>query len=301
MGHTLRVFQVDAFTSEPFTGNPAGVVLDAQGLSPARMQAIARELGQGDTAFVLPPADDTHDVLMRFFTPRVEAGFVGHATLAAHAVLAALGLPERPRQMQRTGLVTVERHARPDGPRFAFCQPPPPLHDGAAPAWLDDALGALGLAHDELDPRLPPLVAGAASTRALIALRDPQRLPSLQPDLARLAALSTAGAPPGFFAYVVSGAGPSLHTAARMYCPALGIPEDPVSGNAHAMLAHRLCVAGLVDGSVPLARFSGEQGRPMGRPGQVDVEVENAGGRPQRIRIAGAATIVWEARLTLSG
>ena len=300
MSRTLRVFQVDAFTREPFTGNPAGVVLDAKGLLPAQMQAIARELGQGDTAFVLPPTDDTHDLLLRFFTPRAEAGFVGHATLAAHAVLASLGLPEQPRQMQRTGLVDIERHAGSDGPRFAFCQPPPPLQDAAGMAWMADALGALGLAQEELDPRLPPVLAGSASTRALIALRDPQRLAGLQPDLARLATLSARGAPPGFFTYAVAGAGPSLRSVARMYCPALGIPEDPVSGNAHAMLAHRLGVAGLLDCSAPLARFTGEQGRPMGRPGQVDVEVENAGGQPQRIRIAGAATIVWEARLALS-
>jgi PhzF family phenazine biosynthesis protein len=86
-----------------------------------------------------------------------------------------------------------------------------------------------------------------------------------------------------------------------MHCPALGIPEDPVSGNAHAMLAHRLSVAGLLDANAPCVRFAGEQGGPMGRPGFVHVEVENADGRPQRIRIAGAATIVWEARLRLPG
>jgi PhzF family phenazine biosynthesis protein len=145
MSRNLRVFQVDAFTRDRFTGNPAGVVLDAQGLEPAMMQAIARELGQGDTAFVLPPADGSHDLQVRFFTPRTEAGFVGHATLAAHAVLAALGLPEQPRQQQRTGLVTVERHDTEDGQRFAFCQAPPPLQLTPGPPRLDEALDALGI------------------------------------------------------------------------------------------------------------------------------------------------------------
>ena len=301
MGRTLRIFQVDAFTREPFTGNPAGVVLDAEGLDAAQMQAIARELGQGDTAFVLPPTDSSHDILLRFFTPRMEAGFVGHATLAAHAVLASLGLPEQPRQMQRSGPVTVERQSSADGQRFAFCQPPPPLQGAPETAVLAEALDALGLAPDDLDPRLPPVVAGSASTRLLVALRDPERLPGLQPDLARLAALSARGAPPGFFTYAITCMGTALHSFARMYCPALGIPEDPVSGNAHAMLAHRLCDAGLIDCSVPHARFGGEQGRPMGRPGHVQVEVENSGGKPQRIRIAGAATIIWEAQLRLPG
>ena len=95
MASRVRVFQVDAFTAQRFSGNPAGVVLDADALSGAQMQALARELNNGDSAFVLHPDDTDHDLRLRFFTPRREAAFVGHATLAAHAVLACLGLPPR--------------------------------------------------------------------------------------------------------------------------------------------------------------------------------------------------------------
>ena len=95
----VKVFQVDAFTDTPFTGNPAGVVLQAEQLSEAEMQGIARELNNGDTAFVLPPASEAEDLHVRFFTPRKEAPFVGHATLAVHAVLNAL----EPRPLRRQG------------------------------------------------------------------------------------------------------------------------------------------------------------------------------------------------------
>src|SRR4051794_19894707 len=87
MTRKIQVHQVDAFTRGPFTGNPAGVVLNADQLDDAEMLAIARELNNADTAFVLSRDGDDHDMRARFFTPRMEAGFVGHATVAAHYVL----------------------------------------------------------------------------------------------------------------------------------------------------------------------------------------------------------------------
>src|SRR5277367_1393033 len=104
MNRTIRLFQVDAFTTQPLCGNPAGVVLDADELSSEQKQAIARELNTSDTAFVLRPDGPDHDVRVRFFTPRKESGFVGHATVAVHTVLASLGRPAAPRQKQPSGI-----------------------------------------------------------------------------------------------------------------------------------------------------------------------------------------------------
>jgi PhzF family phenazine biosynthesis protein len=84
MTRKIQVHQVDAFTRDRFTGNPAGVVLNADGLSEAQMLAIARELNNADTAFILAPDNSEYGVRARFFTPRTEVGFVGHATVAAH-------------------------------------------------------------------------------------------------------------------------------------------------------------------------------------------------------------------------
>src|ERR1700690_1442897 len=107
---SVRVFQVDAFTSRRFSGNPAGVVLDADALSEAEMRAIAREINAGDTAFVLKPDAPDHELRLRFFTPRGEVGFVGPATLAAHAVLATLPgpVPAGRRQRSAGALVDVD-------------------------------------------------------------------------------------------------------------------------------------------------------------------------------------------------
>src|SRR5215510_3587638 len=113
MSRRIRIFQVDAFTTERFTGNPAGVVLDADSLTDAEMLAIARELNNADTAFVLKPDGTDHELRVRFFTPRTEANFVGHATVATHFVLSregshSLGTSGRVRQRQKSGIVDIE-------------------------------------------------------------------------------------------------------------------------------------------------------------------------------------------------
>ena len=118
MTHKIQVHQVDAFTVERFTGNPAGVVLNADGLSDAQMLAIARELNNADTAFIFAPDGEGHDLRARFFTPRTEAGFVGHATVAAHYVLSRR--PDAPRQLRqksKAGIVDVEIRGGGDGPQ----------------------------------------------------------------------------------------------------------------------------------------------------------------------------------------
>jgi len=83
-----NVYQIDAFTKDLFKGNPAGVVSNADGLTESEMQAIARELNNAETAFILSPTASDHDVWIRFFTPTTEVPSCGHATIAAHYVRA---------------------------------------------------------------------------------------------------------------------------------------------------------------------------------------------------------------------
>lgn len=85
---TLKVCQVDSFTTEKFKGNPAGVVLNADGLSDQEMQHIARELNNSETAFIFSPDGNDHEIKIRFFTPKTEVPVCGHATIAAHYVRA---------------------------------------------------------------------------------------------------------------------------------------------------------------------------------------------------------------------
>jgi len=291
----LRIFQVDAFTERPLTGNPAAVVLDADGLGEQQLRAVARELNAGDTAFVLSPDAADHDLRVRFLTRQGEAAFVGHATLAVHAALAAIGSEPRPRQKQRSGIVQVQLLDSGPPARIAVQQPAPRLLAAPDPAALAAALEALGLARSELDPRCPPWLAGSSSTRLLIGVNQGEALATLQPDLGRLAQLSASLGAAGFFLFSLRPSVAGVQTEARMFCPALGIPEDPVSGNAHALLAVYLRTHGLLAG----AGFVGAQGHHMHRPGRVEIRLHDADGALRAVSIVGQAALAFAATLTV--
>jgi PhzF family phenazine biosynthesis protein len=301
MSGSVRVFQVDAFTSRRFGGNPAGVVLDADALSEGEMRAIARELNAGDTAFVLASDAPDHDLRLRFFSPRAEAAFVGHATLAAHAVLASLPgpAPQRRRQRSMGGVVEIDViHSSP--PRIAIHQPAPrPAHALGAQA-LDAILPALGLRREQLCERCPPMIAGERSARVLLGVADAAVLEGALPDAPRLTALSAQLGAPGYFLFTLSPSRPGVFSEARMFCPALGIPEDPVSGNAHALLGAYLLEHGLLasgdgdgDGAEEVIEFTGAQGDFMERPGRVTVALSLQDRVLRTVSIIGEAAIVF--------
>lgn len=300
MNPTLRLFQVDAFTTQTLCGNPAGVVLDADGLSSQQMQAIARELNTSDTAFVLRPEGPDHDLRVRFFTPRKESGFVAHATIAMHTVLAALGRPAARRQQQNTGVVEIA--VVPGSPPLVkIMQPPAPLRAAPEAKLMHAILAAFGLDGGALDPSCPPMIAGTASTRLLLGLQSSALLAHVQPDLRRLEELSAPSGASGYFLYTRQSKIDGCQTEARMFCPALGISEDPVSGNAHGMLGVYLVKQQLLKAEAGHARFTGAQGHHLKRPGRVHIEVSVPAGEAVAVTIAGQAAIVFEAALTLTG
>jgi PhzF family phenazine biosynthesis protein len=297
----VRLFHVDAFTAERFSGNPATVVLGAEALDEATLGALARELGHGDSVFALPADAPDHDLRARFFTPRGESAFIGHATLALHAALQRLdpaGGERTRRQQQKSGIVTVTTTAAADGrTRYAIRLAPAPLG-----ALLDDkalapVLGALGLDAADLDPRCPAQVAGSGSTRLLIGLRSGARLATLRPDDAALARLSDALGIAGYFPFSLAPAVGNCTTEARMFCPAIGIAEDPVSGNAHGMLGVYLVAHGLLAARDGRATYTGRQGHHMGRGGCVEVAMDVVDGAVCAVTLGGEAVVVCEGRL----
>src|SRR6201998_3796019 len=193
MTRKIQVHQVDAFTREPFTGNPTGVVLNADSLSEAQMLAIARELNNAETAFILAPDGTDHTVRARFFTPRAEAGFVGHATVAAQYVLSRRSdAPRWQRQKSKAGIVDIEVRGTDPERRIAIRPRPPTigreLNDRERLAVLD----ALALASESLDTRIPLRIAAAGAARLVIGVRGPQPPEQLSPPLTQPAKPETA-------------------------------------------------------------------------------------------------------------
>jgi PhzF family phenazine biosynthesis protein len=288
MTRQLTVFQVDAFTTRQFTGNPAGVVLDADGLDDETMLAIARELNNADTAFVSAPSGADHDLHVRFFTPRTEASFVGHATLAVHTVLAAREGRRVRRQKGRSGIVEVHPHGE---SAHEIRLPRAPMGRRLEGSELRDVCSALGIHGSDLDSRCPAQIVGAASTRLLLGIVDGAKLKPLSPDSARLTALSAWIGAAGYFVFSLRPTIADCDVESRMFCPSLGIPEDPVSGNAHGMLATYLESYGLLPGPV----LRGAQGHHLGRPGRVQVELLASG----QAALRGESRMVFETSIEL--
>jgi PhzF family phenazine biosynthesis protein len=296
-----RLFLVNAFTRERFCGNPCAVVLDAEVLEPEEMRRIARELAGTEVAFVLPPDSPDYDVEVRFFSPRREVAFVGHATVAAHYVRAmANGVPKgKVRQKTPSGIVEIEISGTAPNLRVSVDQSPATFGPVVPDERIGPVLDALGISSASLHPSCPVQAMSKANSRLLVGLQSPDTLASLQPNMDRLVHLTPHVGADGFFVFApVPGTTP-FTIESRMFCPKIGVPEDPVSGNAHGMLGVYLLHNGLLQADNGSVSFVGHQGKYVERPGQVDVTVLASGKRATSVRVTGDAVIVYEASIPL--
>ena len=299
----MRIFQVDAFTATRFTGNPTVVVLDADGQKEATLPAVAREFSHAEVAFVFAANAADHDVRLRFFNARKEAPFVGHATVGAHAVLLALGRRTVGVCRQHCGIgiidVSAQVESRASGVEsvIEFRQTAPELDPPLPFKTTLRVAEALKLPATHLHDVMPARIARKGSSRLLVPIADHRHLEQLAPNFDTLVSLGGELGTEGFFLFAVNRDSDEIWTESRMFCPALGIPEDPVSGNAHAMLAAYLWDLGQF--GKKSTTFIGRQGYQMKRPGQVRVRLEIDKGSLVAAHIAGTATIISEGTLAL--
>ena len=288
------IYQVDAFTRQAFTGNPAGVAPDARGLSASSMQCMAREMNKSETAFVFPSDDPDGDVEVRFFTPTSEVPICGHATIATHYVLAEEGLPLGTRR-QRTaaGTLLVESEIFNGAVRIWMHQQPaqfsPPLEGGP----LDALTEALGLASGDLDDRCPVQIVSTGHSKVIIPVKKRSSIANLSPDMNALTRLSVKIGCNGYYVWTTDSPDFGNLSHGRMFAPIIGISEDPVTGNASGCLGAYLVHHDLLSvNEVGIASFYAGQGLVVGRPGRVLVEATRASSNGTiAIRIAGEAVI----------
>jgi PhzF family phenazine biosynthesis protein len=207
------IFQVDAFTTRRFAGNPAAVMPLAGFPEDAVLQALAAENNLPETAFLVPEGGDYR---LRWFTPTTEVPLCGHATLASAAVVMERLEPGRRRVVfhSASGPLTVTRTAA--GYRMDF--PARPSQPVPAPSGLADAL------------KVVPIEVWADPFNYLALLESAPAVRELAPDLAAIARLDCQGV-------VVTAPGDGVYDfVSRYFAPAKGIPEDPVTGGAHCAL-----------------------------------------------------------------
>lgn len=308
MTKTYRVYQIDSFTTERFRGNPAGVVSNADGLEEAQMQAIAREMNDSETAFVFskfeePREQRGYDVRVRFFTPSCEVPICGHATVAAHYVLATeRHAPAHSHVVQRTGagILPVDVDLVGGGYRITMTQGRPEVGDELPSEICSRITEALGLSAADLRDDCPMAIASTGHSKVMVGIRSRAKLDSLKPDLAALAGISDDIGCNGYYPFTLSPEeSPMVH--GRMFAPAIGIVEDPVTGNANGPLGAYLVRYGIVPG-IPrdgTLSFYIAQGEAIGRAGTMEVIVDVRGGTPKTVRIVGDATLAFATTMEL--
>ncbi len=218
----LPFTQVDAFADGPFTGNPAAVMFLDRWLDDRVLQGIAADNNLSETAFLVPVDDGAAEFELRWFTPLLEVALCGHATLASgHVVLDAVAdLPAVRFRTRQAGILTVRR----EGERLAMDLPAWPANQlvtGERAARIAAALGAR------------PAEIRARGEDYLVAVFDlPEEVRALDPDYRAILALA-----PGVDLMLIATApGEATDVVSRVFVPACGVDEDPVTGSAHAVI-----------------------------------------------------------------
>lgn len=213
----VPIFQVDAFTSTAFGGNPAAICPLEDFLTDSVMQSIARENNLSETAFIVPVGDDKTRFHLRWFTPTLEVDLCGHATLGAAYVVLTHLFPDADEVAfeTRSGLLTVTR----DNDCYAMTLPNLTPEAVDAPDGLAEAMGAV------------PSEVLHRGRDFLIVYDDPDVVKGLNPDMRALTTFD----PFGFIATAPATDG--VDFISRCFFPNHGIAEDPVTGSAHCLSA----------------------------------------------------------------
>ena len=208
----MKIYQVDAFTENVFSGNPAAIVPLDEWLDPHILQEIAVENNLSETAFFVKNEDNSYRI--RWFTPETEVDLCGHATLAsAHVLYEFLNFDgEKVVFESNSGQLSVQKENNLYWMDFPS-NPPKPV---PVPKLLPEAIGAI------------PIYTGI-NTDLLVLLQDEETVRSVRPDLLILKKMEVRGT-------IITAPGKDVDFVSRFFAPAVGVPEDPVTGSAHTVL-----------------------------------------------------------------
>lgn len=258
-----------AFTTNPAHGNPAGVWIGEALPSSEEMQRIAADVGFSETAFISPARGSRRTV--RYYSPKAEVTFCGHATIASGVVLGEMDGEGAYRFDISVGTVPVDVRRRGDRIEAALTSVPT-KHEPVSDALLDESLEILGWSRDDLESAIPPVRAWAGAWHLVLAARRSSRLDRLDYDFDRLAPLMRKEELTTF-QLVWRAEDGTFHS--RNPFAFGGVYEDPATGAAAAALGGYLRDAGLMP--TPAA-FTILQGEAMGRPSELLISVPTQGG-----------------------
>lgn len=301
MERKYHCYQIDSFTKEIFSGNPAGVITNADGLTAEEMQKIARELNNSETAFIFSSSDREYDVEVRFFTPTSEVPICGHATIAAHYARATQYSMDTTRIYQKTGagILPVDIVKEDDDYRIVMTQGAVEFGNIIENTNLENTLSALHIRREDLLEEYPVQIVSTGHSKVMIGIRSYDILNSLQPDFDLLAKTSKNIQCNGYYVFTLDNQDSDALVHGRMFAPAIGINEDPVTGNANGPLGAYLVHYNKVNHDSSEFSFRAMQGEAIHRTGIIDVRVKIKDNEPVEVVISGNAVIVFQSEIII--
>jgi trans-2,3-dihydro-3-hydroxyanthranilate isomerase len=298
-----RFIQVDVFTDVPFGGNPLAVFPDAESLTTADMQQLAREMNLSETTFVLPPHAPEADFKVRIFTPAKEIPFAGHPVVGTHWVLAHLDRVDLHQPVTQVlfelgvGVLPGDLHVVEDAvERVVMTQDRPAFH--AILEDLSDLAAGLNVPAEAIvETDLPVQVVSTGIPQMMVPVRSLAEVQGLAADELNVAALNRACRAVGtecVMVFTLETERPEATVHVRMFAPLLGVSEDPATGSANGALGAYLVHHQAIPISEPRAHIVSEQGAELNRPSTLYVEVDHRGGEPTTVRVGGRVTPVIE-------
>ncbi|GAB4193488.1 MAG: PhzF family phenazine biosynthesis isomerase [Wenzhouxiangellaceae bacterium] len=265
----MSVRRYTAFTRDASGGNPAGVWIGDHLPEPSVMQAIAAEVGFSETIFIAPAQGRERQV--RYYSPKAEVSFCGHATIAGGVVLGYEQTPGEYHFITAVGRVVVKVEETADG-MMASLTSVAPQQRAVSDGLLDESLQCLRWQRDQLDPKLPPIFAYAGAWHLVLAVSEAVTLAALDYDFDRLNDLMQTHQLTTL--QLIWRESQTLYHSRNPF-PVGGVIEDPATGAAAAALGGYLRDAGLI--KTP-SRITIKQGVAMGRPSRLLVDIPRQGG-----------------------
>lgn len=302
---SLKFYQADVFTSEPFGGNPVAVFPDADGLSDDQLQQIAREMNLSETVFVFPPTDPAAVVRLRIFTPTQELPFAGHPVIGAFYLLAQIGRVPLTRAVTgllyecNIGLFPVELHAEGGAIQYVVMSQPKPEFLGPVNSadYSYKLASALGLPkYVVAEAKSPIEVVSTGLPVLILPIRTLTSVRSIRPDASAITDLCGRVGANGIMVFTTVTVEPDSTVHTRMFAPAIGILEDPATGSASGALGAYLVQNRIVEVGATTEIVS-EQGYEIGRPSRILIQVDSADGVIQTVKVGGECVTVVEGLL----
>lgn len=299
-GHmdTRRALLVDAFTTEPLTGNPAGIVPESEGLTDEQMQAVAKEFAQSETAFLRP--SENADRSVRYFTPTTEVDLCGHATVASHAFLFEDGAMQAGTYTLETNVGVLDIEAEEDGTVWMTQgEPEVRVVEDLEYQVVAEALDIDPAALADVGADLPLGVASTGLSYLMVPVNFLEHVGEVSPTPEAIETLTEAVGAFGVYVFTFDTLEKASTLHARMFAPGAGVSEDPVTGTAAGACAaylrqtHAFGTNGNDDGGAIPDRMIVEQGDFVDRPGRIRVRVEDA------IWVGGRAVTALDGRLAI--